>query len=49
MKFQDVTTEYNKSKAKHILHQLLNTPGLMDEFNIELRKHKLNKIKSNVL
>jgi len=43
-KDKDVKTSYNESKAKHILHQLNNTPGLMDEFNKQLRKYKLDKI-----
>ena len=46
-KFTDVTIQYNKPKASRIIHQLLNTPGLMDEFNIQMRKHKLEKINKN--
>jgi len=45
LKFRDMTVTNNKDKAKHMLHQLVNTPGLMDEFNIQLRKYKLDKIK----
>ena len=41
---KDVTTSYNEAKVKHILHQLMNTTGLMDEFNVQLRKYKLDKI-----
>jgi len=41
----DVTTLYNTDKAKHILNQLINTPGLMNEFNKQLRSYKLDKMK----
>jgi len=40
----DVTEAYNESKVRHMLHQLMNTPGLMDEFNKQLRSYKLDKI-----
>lgn len=44
--FTDVTELYNKPKAQQILHQLINTPGLMDEFNVQLRNYKIEKIKN---
>jgi Zn-finger protein len=47
-KSQDVTLLHNKDKANIILKQLINTPGLMDEFNLQLRKYKLNEIKQTI-
>lgn len=44
----DLNIKYNnKERAKMIINTLENDPDLMKEFNLLLRKQKLNNIKIN--